>query len=407
MTKRVRAAGLASAVMLCAGSATAALAAEYGPGASETEIKIGNTMAYSGPVSPYGTIGKAVAACLKEQNDKGGINGRKITYITLDDGYSPPKTVEQTRKLVESDEVMGVVQSLGTPTSASVRKYLNQKKVPQLLIASGGSMWGDYEDYPWTMGFQPSYRTEAQVYGKWVAQEYPDAKIAILSQNDDYGRDYRTGFLEGLGAKANQVVAEQTYESTDPTVDSQIINLKNSGADVFFNITTAKFSAQAIRKMADIGWKPLHILNGVSNSVGAVLTPAGLDKSVGIVSADYLKDPTDPVWQEDPDYKEWVAFMDNVFKGDKLDKYNVYAYASCKTLIKILEQMGDTLTRENFLRQAENLDFVPPMLLPGIRVKTSPTDHFPVEQMQLIRFDGKEWVRFGEIVDVGGTGGGS
>ncbi len=406
MTFNGRAVYVAAAAMLCAGTGTA-LAAEYGPGASETEIKIGNTMAYSGPVSPYGTIGKAVAACLQEQNDKGGINGRKITYITLDDAYSPPKTVEQTRKLVESDEVLAVVQSLGTPTSASVRKYLNQKGVPQLLIASGGSMWGDYKDFPWTMGFQPSYRTEAQVYGKWVAKEYPDAKIAILSQNDDYGRDYRTGFLEGLGDKVKQIVGEQTYESTDPTVDSQIINLKNSGADVFFNITTAKFSAQAIRKMADIGWKPLHILNGVSNSVGAVLTPAGLDKSVGIISADYLKDPTDPVWQSDPDYKEWVAFMDNAYKGDKLDKFNVYAYASCKTLIKIIEQMGDTLTRENMLKQAENLDYAPPMVLPGIKVKTGPDDHFPVEQMQLIRFDGKEWVRFGEILDVGGDSGGS
>ncbi|MEQ8347458.1 MAG: ABC transporter substrate-binding protein [Sneathiellaceae bacterium] len=407
MTWNGHAVCLAAAAMLCTGTAGTALAAEYGPGASETEIKIGNTMAYSGPVSPYGTIGKAVAACLQEQNDKGGINGRKITYITLDDAYSPPKTVEQTRKLVESDEVLAVVQSLGTPTSASVRKYLNQKGVPQLLIASGGSMWGDYKDFPWTMGFQPSYRTEAQVYGKWVAKEYPDAKIAILSQNDDYGRDYRTGFLEGLGDKVKQIVGEQTYESTDPTVDSQIINLKNSGADVFFNITTAKFSAQAIRKMADIGWKPLHILNGVSNSVGAVLTPAGLDKSVGIISADYLKDPTDPVWQSDPDYKEWVAFMDNAYKGDKLDKFNVYAYASCKTLIKIIEQMGDTLTRENMLKQAENLDYAPPMVLPGIKVKTGPDDHFPVEQMQLIRFDGKEWVRFGEILDVGGDSGGS
>ena len=403
MTKRVRAAGLASAVMLCAGSATAALAAEYGPGASETEIKIGNTMAYSGPVSPYGTIGKAVAACLKEQNDKGGINGRKITYITLDDGYSPPKTVEQTRKLVESDEVMGVVQSLGTPTSASVRKYLNQKKVPQLLIASGGSMWGDYEDYPWTMGFQPSYRTEAQVYGKWVAQEYPDAKIAILSQNDDYGRDYRTGFLEGLGAKANQVVAEQTYESTDPTVDSQIINLANSGADTFLNITTAKFAAQSIRKMADIGWQPMHFLNNTSNSIGAVLKPAGLDKSVDIISADYLKDPTDPEWQDDEDFKAWLDFMENDFKGDKLDKLNVYAWSTCHALIHILEKMGDTLTRENMLKQAEDLDFEPPMLLPGIKVKTSPTDHFPIEQMQLIRFNGEAWERFGEIIDVSGT----
>ncbi len=380
-----------------------AQAAEYGPGASDTEILIGNTMPYSGPVSAYGTIGKLVAVCLDKKNEEGGVNGRKVRYISLDDGYSPPKTVEQTRKLVEREKVLGVVQSLGTPTSFSVRKYLNQKKVPQLLIASGGSMWGDYENYPWTMGYQPAYRTEGQIYGKYVAANYPGAKIAVLYQNDDFGKDYLTGFKEGLGDKTDLIVAEETYESTDPTVDSQIINLANSGADTFLNITTAKFAAQSIRKMADIGWQPMHFLNNTSNSIGAVLKPAGLDKSVDIISADYLKDPTDPEWQDDEDFKAWLDFMENDFKGDKLDKLNVYAWSTCHALIHILEKMGDTLTRENMLKQAEDLDFEPPMLLPGIKVKTSPTDHFPIEQMQLIRFNGEAWERFGEIIDVSGT----
>ncbi|MEQ8347457.1 MAG: ABC transporter substrate-binding protein [Sneathiellaceae bacterium] len=407
MTRQI----LMAAVAASALAVTPALAAEYGPGASDTEIKIGNTMPYSGPASAYGAIGKAVGACFDKINAEGGINGRKINFISLDDGYSPPKTVEQTRKLVEREEVLGVVTGLGTPTNSAVHRYLNQKKVPQLFVATGATKWGDPEQYPWTMGWQPNYQTEGRIYANYLLQTKPDAKIAILYQNDDYGKDYVKGMKDGLGDKAeSMIVAEESYEVTDPTIDSQIINLQNSGANVFYNVTTPKFAAQAIRKVADLGWKPLHLLNSVSNSVGAVLKPAGFEKSVDVISALYLKDPTDPAWEADPDYKEWLAWMNEYYAdGDKTDTFNAYGWGNCHTIAQVIRQMGDTVTRENFVKQAASLkDFQAPMLLPGITINTSATDFFPIEQMQLVKFDGTEWVRFGEVLSAGKeTGSGS
>ncbi len=402
---------LLAAVAVSAIATAPAMAAEYGPGVSDTEIKIGNTMPYSGPASAYGAIGKAVGACLDMVNAEGGINGRKINFISLDDGYSPPKTVEQTRKLVEREEVLGVVTGLGTPTNSAVHKYLNQKKVPQLFVATGATKWGQPDKFPWTMGWQPNYQTEGRIYGNYLLQTKPDAKIAILYQNDDYGKDYVKGLKDSLGDKADEmIVAEETYEVTDPTIDSQIINLQNSGANVFYNVTTPKFAAQAIRKVADLGWKPLHLLNSVSNSVGSVLNPAGLDKSEGVISALYLKDPTDPAWAGDDDYKAWDAWMDKYYSdGDKTDTFNAYGWANCHTIVQTIKQMGDNLTRENFVKQAASLkDFQAPMLLPGITINTGPNDFFPIEQMQLVKFDGKEWVRFGEVLSAGKeTGSGS
>ncbi|MFC3228563.1 ABC transporter substrate-binding protein [Marinibaculum pumilum] len=396
---------LLAATAAVALAATPSLAAEYGPGVSDTEIKLGNTMPYSGPASAFGTIGKAIGACFDEINADGGINGRKITWISLDDGYSPPKTVEQTRKLVESEKVLGIVGSLGTPTSSAVHRYLNQKKVPQLFVASGASKWDNPEDYPWTMGWQPSYLTEAEIFGRYILENLPDAKIAILYQNDDYGKDYVKGLRNVLGDRADtMIVAEETYDVTDPTIDSQIVNLKNSDANVFYNVTTPKFGAQAIRKVADLNWDVVHLLNSASNSVATVLTPAGLDRAKGVISAVYMKDPTDPAWQDSPDYKEWAAFMKAHYAdGDMTDAFNGFGYAVCKTVAQVIRQMGDTLTRENMMKQAANLqDLEVPMVLPGIRIDTAPGDHAPIQQAQLQRFDGKEWVRFGAVLSTGG-----
>ncbi|MGE0715282.1 MAG: ABC transporter substrate-binding protein [Alphaproteobacteria bacterium] len=395
---------LGTAVSLALGLAVlaqpAAAQKKYGPGASDTEIKVGNINPYSGPASAYGTIGKSIGAYFAKINDEGGINGRKITYISLDDGYSPPRAVEQTRRLVEQDQVLLVFQPLGTPGNTAIHKYMNAKKVPQLFVATGATKWGDPKHYPWTMGWQPNYQTEGKIYARYILENKPDAKVAVLYQNDDYGKDYLKGFKDGLGAKASMIVAEASYEVTDPTVDSQIVTLKASGADTFFNITTPKFAAQAIRKAYDIDWKPLHFLNNVSNSVGAVLTPAGIEKATGLVSSYYLKDPTDPQWAADAGYRDWTAWMKKYYPdGSLIDTFNVYGYTVAQTLVQVLKQCGDDLTRENVMKQAASLKNVTlPMLLPGIVLNTGPDDFYPIEQMQLMRFNGKIWEPFGQPI---------
>ena len=389
----------AAVAMLAATGSNALAQKKYDTGASDTEIKIGNIMPYSGPASAYGVIGKSEQAYFNKINAEGGINGRKINFITYDDGYSPPKAVEQARKLVESDEVLIVYGPLGTPSNSAIQKYLNAKKVPQLFVATGATKWGDPKNFPWTMGWQPNYQSESQIYAKYIMKEKPNAKIAILYQNDDYGKDYLKGFEDGLGDKAKtMIIARQSYEQTDPTIDSQMVSLKASGADVFFNITTPKFAAQAIKKAAEIGWKPVHYLNNVSASVGSVLIPAGLENAVGIISTQYLKDPTDPQWVNDKAYLDWLVFMRQYYKtGDLKDASNVFGYSAAQTLVQVLKQAGDNLTRENVMKQAASLDMTLPMLLPGVNVKTGPDDFFPIERQQLQRWDGKNWVRFGKV----------
>ncbi len=372
---------------------------KYDPGASDTEIKIGNIMPYSGPASAYGTIGKVEAAYFNKVNAEGGINGRKIKFVSLDDGYSPPKTVEQARKLVEEEEVLLIFNSLGTPTNSAIHKYMNQKKVPQLFVATGATKWGDPQHFPWTMGWQPNYQAEGKIYALHLLDTKPDGKVGILFQNDDYGKDYVKGFEDGLGDKAKtMIVAKVSYETSDPTIDSQMVTLKASGADVFFNVTTPKFAAQAIKKAAEIGWKPLHYLNNVSGSVGSVLTPAGLENSVGIITTQYAKDPTDPQWADDQGYKEWKAFMDKYYPdGNLKDASNVFGYGVAQTMVEVLKRCGDNLTRANVMKQAASLDITLPMLLPGVNIKTSADDFYPIEREQLIRFNGKSYDRFGKV----------
>ena len=404
MTWLVRNVLLPSAVSILCGSLGVPFAfaeKSYGPGASDSEIKIGQTMPYSGSLSAYGIIGRTEQGYFKMINEQGGINGRKINLISLDDGYSPPRTVEQTRKLVEEEEVLFVFQALGTPPNTAVHKYMNAKKVPQLFVATGATKWGDPEHFPWTIGWQPNYQTESRIYAAYVLKNHPNAKIGILFQNDDYGKDYLKGFKDGLGSKAaSMIVAELSYEPSDPTIDSQIVSLKASGADVFFNVTTPKFAAQAIRKAYDIGWKPLQLLNNVSSSIATVLVPAGLEKSVGLITTGYLKDPSDPAWKDDAGLREFLAFMSKyVPDGNPRDGGTFYGYSAAQTLAQVLKQCGDDLTRENVMRQAANIrDLQLPLLLPGIKINTSPTDFYPIEQEQLARFDGKSWVRFGEVL---------
>ncbi|MDQ6628496.1 MAG: ABC transporter substrate-binding protein [Pseudomonadota bacterium] len=389
------------AVTVLGAPAVWAQAAKYGPGASATEIKLGQTMPYSGPASAYGTIGKVQAAYFKMLNENGGINGRKIKLLSLDDGYSPPKTVEQVRRLVEQEEVLALFQTLGTAPNSAIQKYVNAKKVPHLLLATGASKWGDPKNFPWTMGFNVSYQAEGQIYARWLLKNKPGAKIAVLYQNDDFGKDVLKGVEDGLGAaNMKMIVAKQSYEVTDPTVDSQILSLQGSGADTFINITTPKFAAQAIRKAWDSGWKPLHIVNNVGASVGSVLVPAGLEKSVGLMTLQYYKDPNDPQWKDDPAMLEWRGFMGRYYRdGDPKDASNLYAYITAKTMEQILRQCGNDLTRENVMKQAANLKNVKnPLLLPGITINTSPTDFFPIEQGQLARFTGTLWQGFGEIL---------
>ena len=397
--------GLAAASLVLA-SGLAFAAGQYGPGVSDTEIKIGNTMPYSGPASAYGAIGKAEAAYFAMINDQGGINGRKINFISRDDGYSPPKTVELVRQLVEEEHVLLLFNTLGTPPNSAIRGYLNDNKVPQLFVATGADKWNDPKHYPWTMGWQPSYRVEARIYARYILKNLPNAKIAVLYQNDDFGKDYLVGLREGLGDKADKmIVATQTYETTDPTVDSQIVALQGSGADVLLTAAIPKFAAQAIRKVYDIGWKPTHFLTNVSASVKAVLQPAGPEKGVGIISAGYLKEPTDPQWQDTPEYKEWLAWMKKYnTSGNVADGNNVSGYSFAQTLVAVLKASGDNLTRENVLKQAASIhNMTLPMLLPGIVVSTSADDFAPVKQMQLEKFDGTTWRLFGEVISGSGS----
>ena len=389
------------AAMLAAFAFPAAAQKKYDPGASDTEIKIGNTNPYSGPASAYGTIGKTIDAYFRMVNDQGGINGRKLTFISYDDGYSPPKTVEMARKLVEQDQVLFLFQTLGTPSNTAIHKYMNLRKVPQLHVATGATKWNDPKNFPWTMGWQPNYQTEAQIYARHILKTRPDAKIAVLYQNDDYGKDYLKGLKDGLGDKAkSMIVAEASYEVSDPTVDSQIVQLQSSGANVFFNITTPKFAAQAIRKAYDIGWKPVHYLNNVSTSVGSVLTPAGLDKSAGVISTAYYKDPTDALWANDPAMKQWQAFMKKYYPdGSLINAFSVYGYTVAATLHEVLTKCGDNLTRENVMRQAASMKgWRVDTLLPGITITTSQDDFAPIQSVQLQRFNGKQWELFGEVI---------
>ena len=404
LTKRML---LASVAATAIAIATPALAQKkYDPGANDTTIKIGNTNPYSGPASAYGLIGKTIEAYFKKMNAEGGINGRKITFISYDDGYAPPKTVEQARRLVENDEVLLILNSLGTAHNTAIQKYMNAKKVPQLFVATGATKFGDPKNFPWTMGWQPNYQSEGRIFAQYILKNHPDGKIGILFQNDDYGKDYVKGLKDGLAGKM-MIVAELPYEATDPTVDSQMVSLKASGADIFYNVTTPKFAAQSIKKAAEIGWKPVHLLNSVSASVGAVMKPAGLENGKGVLTAVYGKDPTDPVWKDDPGMKEWVAFMDKYYPdGDKSSSFPVYGYSIARTMVQVLQQCGNDLTRENVMRQAASLkDFETGMALPGITINTSPTDFYPIEQMQMGRFTGESFVPFGPILsgEVGGS----
>jgi branched-chain amino acid transport system substrate-binding protein len=373
----------------------------YGPGVSDTEIKIGNFVPYSGPASAYGIVGKVEAAYAKMLNDKGGINGRKVNYISYDDAYSPPKAVEQTRKLVEDDEVLFLYQTLGTPSNTAIMKYMNQKKVPQLMVSSGGTKFGDYKANPWTMPFNAPYQAEGRIYATYILKNHPNAKIAVLVPNDEYGKDIYKGIRDGLGEKSSMIISEATYETSDPTVDSQMVKLKTSGADMFLNLTTPKFAAMAMRKMGELGWKPVHILNNVSASVGAVIKPAGYENARDAISASYVKDPTDPLWKDDPAIKEWEAFLDKyVPDADKANSLLLYAYAAAQVMEQIVKQAGDNLTRENIMKQAENLiDLKIGAMVPGIVFNTGPTDHFPIEQMQLMRFKGEKWEMLGPVTE--------
>ncbi|HKM87615.1 MAG TPA: ABC transporter substrate-binding protein [Xanthobacteraceae bacterium] len=403
--KQIIVRGLATAgIVLTSGLALAA--GQYGPGVSDTEIKIGNTMPYSGPASAYGAIGKAETAYFAMINEQGGINGRKINFVTRDDGYSPPKTVEVVRQLVEQDQVLLMFNPLGTPPNTAIQGYLNDNKVPQLFVATGADKWNDPKHFPWTMGYQPSYRIEARIYGRYILKTLPAAKIAVLYQNDDFGKDYLIGLREALGAKADKmIIATQTYETTDPTVDSQIVSLQGSGADVLLTAAIPKFAAQAIRKVYDIGWKPTHFMTNVSSSVGAVFRPAGPEKGIGIISAAYGKDPTDPQWQDAPDFKEWLAWMKKYNSSASVaDANNVYGYGVAFLLVNVLKACGNNLTRENVMKQAASLHgLVGPMSLPGIAISTSADDFAPIKQMQLEKFDGTTWQLFGEVISGSGS----
>jgi branched-chain amino acid transport system substrate-binding protein len=400
--RTLRAAALVTAtaaVTLASGAAFAQK--KYDTGASDTEIKIGNIMPYSGPASAYGVIGKTEEAFFKMINDKGGINGRKINFVTYDDGYSPPKAVEQVRKLVESDEVLVVFNPLGTPSNSAIQKYLNSKKIPQLFVATGATKWNDPKNFPWTMGWQPSYQSEAQIYAKWLMKEKPNAKVAVLYQNDDFGKDYLKGTKDGLGAKASSmIIMEESYEVSEPSIDGHIVKIKAANPDVLLIYTTPKFAAQTIKKTAELNWKPLQILTNVSISVGSVMKPAGFENSEGVLSAAYAKDSTDPQWANDPGMKKWNEFVDKYMPGaDKSDTSMVYGYGAASTLAKVLEMCGDDLTRANIMKQAASLkDFAPDTLLPGVKINTSPTDFAPIAQLQMQRFKGEKWELFGEII---------
>ncbi len=390
-------AGLAGAVLTGCGEQQSG----GDPGVTDSEIKIGNTNPYSGPASAYGTIGRASTAYFDMINEQGGVNGRKINFISLDDGYSPPRTVEQIRKLVEEERVLFLAGTLGTPTNTAIHKYVNAQKVPHIFVNTGASKWANPDNFPWTMGWNLSYPNEAKLYAQYLLNNKPNAKIAILYQNDDYGKDYVHGLKIGLGDKAeSMIVAETSYEVTDATVDSQIVSLQASGADTFFNVTTPKFAAQAIRKVYDIGWRPLHILNNVSSSVGSVLKPAGLEKSVGLITAVYFKDPSDPQWANYPDVKEYKAWFQKYYpEGNIDDAFNVSGYSIAWGVVEVLKRCGDDLTRANVMKQVASFkDVEAPMMLPGVKWSTSAEDFSLIEAGQLARFDGEKWVLFGEII---------
>jgi branched-chain amino acid transport system substrate-binding protein len=408
MSVTTKLAVLSTALAVIAASSSGALAQKkYDTGASDTEIKIGNIMPYSGPASAYGVIGKTEEAYFKKINAEGGINGRKINFISYDDGYSPPKTVEQARKLVESDEVLLIFNSLGTPPNSAIQKYMNSKKVPQLFVSTGATKWNDPKDFPWTMGWQPNYQSETQIYAKYILKNYPNAKIGVLYQNDDYGKDYLKGLKDGLGSKTSMIVLEESYEVSEPTIDSHIVKLRAAGADVFINITTPKFAAQAIKKNAEIGWKPVHFLNNVSASVGAVMKPAGFENSQDIISSAYLKDPTDPQWKNDAGMKAWNEFLDKYYpEANRADGGVIFGYTVAQGLVQVLKQCGDDLTRANVMKQAASLkDLELGGLLPGIKVNTSPTDFAPISQLQLMKFKGDTWELFGDVLNGEAAGG--
>ena len=399
MHKKSLSIALGAGLALALGSSSALAQKKYDPGATDKEIKLGHINPYSGPASAYGAIGKAIQAYFDKINAEGGVNGRKLNLVSLDDGYNPAKTVEVARKLVEEEEVLAVFQPLGTPPNSAIHKYMNQKKVPHLFVATGATKWGDPKNFPWTMGWQPNYQSEAKIYAAHILDNSPNAKIAILYQNDDYGKDYLKGFEDGLGAKAaSMIISKVSYEVTDPTVDSQMVSLKGSGADVFFNVTTPKFAAQAIKKAGELGWKPVHYLNSVSSAVGTVLIPAGVQNSLGIITAGYIKDPTDPQFQKGKEWDDWLAWMTKYHpKGDLKDNFNVYGYTVAQNMVHVIQKAGDNLTRENIMKQAASMDLVLPMLLPGVNIKTGPDDFDPIEREQLMKFDGKTWQLFGKV----------
>jgi branched-chain amino acid transport system substrate-binding protein len=397
----IRSAAFWTALVTFAAANGSALAQKkYDTGATDTEIKIGHIVPYSGPASAYGIIGKTEEAYFKMINENGGINGRKIKFISYDDAYSPPKAVEQVRKLVESDEVLLVFNALGTPSNTAIQKYLNSKKVPQLFVATGATKWNDPTHFPWTIGWQPSYQSEARIYAKFLMKEKPDAKIAVLYQNDDFGKDYLKGLKDGFAAKASVIVAEESYEVSEPTIDNHIVKLKASSADVLISITTPKFAAQTIKKMAETDWKALQIVANVSTSVGAVMKPAGFENGQGVLSAHYAKDAGDAQWKDDPGMKKFLAFLDKHYPdADRTNSQVIYGYGAAQTLTKILEMSGDDLTRANIMKQAANLkDFTPDTLLPGVKINTSATDFAPIEQLQMMRFKGEKWELFGDII---------
>jgi branched-chain amino acid transport system substrate-binding protein len=403
---RIQLALAAWLALFASGNNSAFAQNEYDTGASDHEIKIGNILAYSGPVSSLGVIGKVEAAYFKKINDEGGVNGRKINFISYDDAYSPPKTVEQARKLVESDEVLLIFNPVGTATNAAIQKYMNSKKVPQLFVGGGATRWNNPTEFPWTMGFQPNYQAEGRVFAKYILKEKPDAKIAVLYQNDDLGKDYLKGLRDGLGAKSSTIIMEESYEVSEPTVDSHIVKTKASGADVFISIALPKVAAQSIRKVSEMGWKPLFILSSIGASIGTVIRPVGFENAQGLISTVYLKDQSDPQWANDEAKQKFDTFIAKYAPDvDKNDYFIVYAYVAAETMVKVLEQCGNNLTRANVMRQAANLrDFKPDMLLPGVVINTSPSDFAPMEDMRTVRLKGERWEIFGDVMSSAGPG---